>query len=231
MELSDWLHAELTSHYAVETKPWARERVARVMNSLNALRAGREPLSAEILWVPDLCAFTTVGPYVYISRRLLERLPSDDAVAFVLAHEVGHHDCHHLRLFSGWTDWMPHIESAGYLAVVVRLLEHKAYGPEREAEADLFAMELCVKAGYRGERVLQALSILENEMLDRGDVSGVFGPENLLDPTDPESDSTAYRMQRWMWSHSHGYLPLDERRQRAKAWLAAREGKSDVPVV
>lgn len=220
-DLSDWLHDELKAHYDLETEPWARERVARVMATLNAQRAGQPALEAVILWVPDLCAFTAVGKYIYISRRLLERLPSDDAAAFIFAHEIGHHDCHHLQLFSGWTDWMPHVESVGYLAAVVRLLEHKAYGPEREAEADLFAMELCIKAGYDGQHVLQALAILENEMLDRGDVSGVFGPENLLDPTDPDANSMSYRLQRWVWTHSHGYLPLHERYQRAREWLTA----------
>ena len=96
-EFGDWLHEELVSEYAGEIEAWAIERVRRVMARLNAERPDGAPLVAEILWVPACNAFTTVGSYVYISRRLLERLPSDDATAFVLAHEIAHHDCGHLR--------------------------------------------------------------------------------------------------------------------------------------
>jgi Zn-dependent protease with chaperone function len=221
-DFGDWLHEELVWTFAGETEAWARERVARVMARLNAARPDGEALVAEILWVPDCNAFTMSGKYLYISRRLLERLPSDDAVAFVLGHETGHHDCGHLKLFSGWADWIPRARSAGYIAALIRVLEHRAYGPAREAEADLYGLALALDAGYDGDLALRALMILENDNLDHGDYDGVFGPENLLDPTDPKSGSPAYQLQRWIWTHTRGYLPLRERQERARAWLAER---------
>lgn len=96
------------------------------------------------------------------------------------------------------------------------------HGPEREAQADLYAVELCLDAGYDGQRCLQAFDILENHSLDRGDYDGVFGPENLLDSTDVEQGSATYQLQRWLWTRRRGYLPLRERRERAWAYLRER---------
>lgn len=66
------------------------------------------------------------------------------------------------------------------------------------------------------------IALLENESLNRGDIDGVFGPENLLDPTDPKQDSTAYALQRWLSTHARGYLPLRERQDIAWAYNRRR---------
>lgn len=222
LEFSAWLHRELVEAYATETEAWAVERVGRVMARLNAARRGRPPLAAEILWLPECNAFTAPGRHVYISRRLLERCPTDDAVAFILAHEAAHHDCGHLALFAGWAEWVPRSLAGGYVAALLVKLQHVTYGPEREAEADLHAIRRCVEMGYHGDRCAQLLEILENYALDVGDYDGVFGPENLLDPTDPGQGSITFQVQRWLWTRARGYLPLRERRDRVRAWLRAR---------
>lgn len=231
-ELSEEIHAELTREFGGETEAWATERVGRVMARLNAARVNRPPLTAEILWVRELTAFTAPGPYVYISRRLLEKLPSDEALAFIFAHEAAHHDLGHTALIAGWTEWLPRFvtrESLGRVAAVVaagllRTFEDRVYGPEREAAADLRAVDLCLAAEYRGGTCLQAFEILENELLDRRAISEVYGPENLLDPTDPGRGGVVYQLQRWLWTRTNRYLPLRERRERAWAHLRLRGG-------
>ena len=118
VEFSDWLHNELVREYALETEAWATERIARVMARLNAERMDVEPIEAVILWLPRSNAFTFAGRYIYISRRLLERLPSDESVAYVLAHEIAHHDCGHLDLYKGWSSWLPKSKATSYLAAL-----------------------------------------------------------------------------------------------------------------
>ncbi|HEY5062233.1 MAG TPA: M48 family metalloprotease [Gemmatimonadaceae bacterium] len=217
VEFAQWLHGELVRELAPEhEEAWAIDRVQRVQERLNRARVGKAPLDTTILAINPPLAFTLVGHYVYISRRLLERLPTDDAVAFVLAHEAAHHDLGHFDLFSGWTSALPRTRSATYVAILAALFEHHAYGPERENDADAYGIALAMKAGYDGELAVQALAILEMLVLDLGDVSGVFGPENLLDPTDPKHESTAYQVQRWVWTHLHGYHPLHERVARVR---------------
>ena len=75
-DLADWLHSQLVREYANETESWALERVARVERRLNAARPGQPALEATILWIAPPLAFTPPGKHVYISRSLLERLPS-----------------------------------------------------------------------------------------------------------------------------------------------------------
>jgi Zn-dependent protease with chaperone function len=221
-ETGERLHDELLALSEPETAAWARERVDRVMTRFNAVRPDGRPLVAEILRSPVPNAFAAPGRYVYITRRLLERLPSDECAAFVLGHEVGHHDLGHLASFRGWTEWLPRNVAGAVGASLVQQLGHRLYGPEREADADRYAVALCVDAGYSGERCLQAFQILENEMLDRGGYDAVFGPEALLDPTDPDQGGVAYELQRWLWTRAHRYLPLRERRELAWAYLRTR---------
>jgi len=225
-DFADWLHRKLVRECANEIAAWARERIERVQQRLNDARGGKPPLETTILWIAPPLAFTLAGKHVYISRTLFERLPSDDATAFVLAHEAAHHDLGHLDLYSAWANWLPRCDATGYLAALLGVMEHHRYGPEREAAADDYAVDLVLKAGFNGQLAVQALAILENVALDRGDVSGVFGPENLLDPTDPARNSAAYHVQRWVWTHMHGYLPLHERaanaRKRVRDWKPQR---------
>lgn len=207
------LHDELLAEFGADTEEaWVAERLTRVMARLNAVREDGAPLVAHCLRIPAFTAFTVPGCNVYISRQLLERLPSDECAAFVFAHEAAHHDLRHLDLFRSWLDVLPKGSVGLILASVVWKVSHRLYGPERESQADQYAIELCLDAGYDGERCLQAFDILENESLNRGDVDGVFGPENLLDPTDPEQNSVASQMQRWVWTRVRRYLPLRERR-------------------
>ena len=212
----------MIAEFSTETEAWVSERLGRVMARLNAVRTDGVQLTAHCLSIRECTAFTTPAPHVYIGRRLLERLPSDEATAFVLGHEAAHHDLQHLDLFRGWLDVLPKGAVGSIAAGAFRNLSHQLYGPTRETQADQYAVELCLDAGYDGELCLQAFEILENESLNRGDVDGVFGPENLLDPTDPDQGSTAYEIQRWLWTRAKRYLPLRERREIAWAFYRRR---------
>lgn len=216
------LHAELLTEFATETEAWVGERLTRVMTRLNAVRTDGVPLTAHCLSIRACTAFTTPAPHVYIARILLERLATDEATAFVLGHEVAHHDLRHLDLFRGWTEFLPRGSAGSIAAAVFRKLSHGVYGPTRESQADQYAVELCLDAGYDGARCLHAFDILENESLNRGDVDGVFGPENLLDPTDAGQGGTAHAVHRWLWTHARRYLPLRERRDIAWAYYRRR---------
>src|SRR5262245_9160319 len=98
-ELHSWLLAE----YGGETEePWVAQRLERVMARLNAVRQDGIPLVAHCLRIPAFTAFTTPGCNLYVARQLLERLPTDECAAFVLGHEVAHHDLGHLEVFHSW---------------------------------------------------------------------------------------------------------------------------------
>lgn len=158
----DEVRAEIERDYVVERTGWAAERIARVSERL---QRGGEPLDVLVVWLAEHTAFTTFGRTIYISRRLLERLPDDDAAAFVVAHELAHHRLGHVP---GHTWALP-------AQVVVALLSRWVCSARHETHADLLAIEMCVAAGYDPERCLAALEILALVALDYGDVDGVLG--------------------------------------------------------
>lgn len=225
--VGDWLFRELSTYYHIETgEPWV-ERAARVAAKLDPHRCGGQggrPLEIVIPWITSLLAFTAPGRYIFFGRRLYERCPDDQTTAFVIAHEMAHHDLGHLDLMP---DWMPRFAYAkgGRLAVVaMAAIERRLYGPERECQADEYALDLCVAAGYEPERCLAFFRIMENYALDMGYDGMVFGPDvdsdEELDPDAP----WLTKARIWAWQRTYGYLPLRDRVARLRQHLANGSG-------
>jgi predicted Zn-dependent protease len=165
--MTDDLRAWIEREYVIETSGWAAERVGRVTERLQADVPPERRLESLVVWLSDHGAFTLMGKTVYISRRLLERLPDDDAAAFVIAHEVAHHRLGHIPGYLG-SSFLPG-------RIVLAMLGKLLCSPQREADADRLAIELCLAAGYDLERCLAALDHLVMVALDYGDVDGVLG--------------------------------------------------------
>jgi predicted Zn-dependent protease len=123
-----------------------------------------------VVWTDEHTAFTAPGRTIYISRRLLERLADDDATAFVVAHEIAHHQLGHLPEPLTALRHVP-------LHAALRILRGLVVRPEREREADLVGIQSCVDAGYDPDRCVAALAHLSNVLYDYGDVDGVLGSE------------------------------------------------------
>jgi Zn-dependent protease with chaperone function len=119
----------------IELGPQA-ERARAVAARLNRVRSG-PPKQAVLVDAPGYTAVTRRGRWVYVSSGFAQRL-SDDGLAFVLAHEMAHHDLGHLTLMylsAGWLGNRQQIEFA----------------------ADRLGLELAVKAGFSREGALQVL--------------------------------------------------------------------------
>jgi predicted Zn-dependent protease len=201
------------------------------MARLESATKGGSQLTADVLWVREIIAFTLPGRYVYISRRLLERCASDDPVAFALAHEIAHHELGHLHGIDEATAAVPRGVPgirAGRVALVVAalLIERRVHGPEKEADADARALEMCIAAGYDGERCIHLFDILEADALDRGDLDGVFGLEDALDPSAREAHPWLLDARIWAWERLRGYLPIRERKARLRKLLSHAPSRS-----
>jgi predicted Zn-dependent protease len=222
--LGEQLHRLLTEEYGVETEAWATERITRVLERLNAVRercpfpgANPYPLRAEILWVGEMNAFAAPGGWVYITRELLQRFCTDDPVAFVIAHEMAHHDLGHVRILSGTLaerlrQHLP--EDAAALALLLwKNAQNKLSSSDLEVAADRYALDLCIAAGYNPYDCLNLFHALESYYLDHRDLDGVFGPD--CSPSSP-SDSLLNRAlnlaQGERWKRSRGYPSLRARK-------------------
>ncbi len=230
-ELGDWMHAQLVAEYGNETESWATERVGRITARLNSVRAAcpvrgvcPQDLKTEILWIGAMTAFAAPGSYIYITRELLQQAGSDEPFAFVLAHEMAHHDLGHLQILRGPLKQARHA-SAYVVCSLLRLINHQLMGPENETAADSYALDLCVAAGYDGARCLELFDILEAYSVDHRDLDGVFGTDESLADSRELGD-----VQRWLkgvrgWSRQRmrGYPSLRERRATMRTLLREYE--------
>jgi hypothetical protein len=207
-----WLHEQIAEAAYIEQEAWAIERVQRVSDRLQSDRPITARLLIEIPWLDLFTAFTAPGRYIYISRRLYERCGTDEQVAFVIAHELAHHDLHHVDLFAGWAPKIISLPGAELFALAFHALERRIYGPEKECEADRHAIDLCVTAGYDPHRCLELFDILEMHALDIGDHDIVYGPDESDDELDDDAPWTT-KAQIWAWQRKRGYLPIRDRRQ------------------
>jgi predicted Zn-dependent protease len=219
LTVGDWIHRELRSCSHFEVDGWAIERVRRVGERLQRDRPPEARLVVEVPWMDEMTAFVAPGRYIYFSRALLERC-DDESAAFVIAHEIAHHDLGHLDFFPDWLAKAGRLAriSGAVMGSLLQEMEKRIYGPENECLADQYGLWLCLKAGYDGDRCLAIFDHLESDALDRRDLDMVYGP----DPSDDELAEDAgwnTRLKIWLWQRSRGYLPIRDRRAALKAML------------
>ncbi|HEY0018569.1 MAG TPA: M48 family metalloprotease [Longimicrobium sp.] len=208
--VADWMHARVMDAFALEREGWALERAARVEARLQAGATEEERLRVAILWIPEVTAFT-FGRHVYLSRRLLERVGTDEPVAFVVAHEMAHHALGHLLSRNRWIDRFARVPAGGLVAGAVIEAARLGYNVEQELDADAWALRRCFAAGYDPRACLGVLDVLEADALDRGDLSGVYGPVPADVDAGPDLGDS---VRQWLAKRERGYPPLLERRQR-----------------
>lgn len=102
-------------------------------------------------------AFVTGGKYIYVYTGLIERSTSDDELAFILSHEIGHSFLkHNLRKESDESNDLKNILVLGALLSkkhsdklvnAVKIMD-ASYSQKDEEEADAIAVILAKKAGY-----------------------------------------------------------------------------------
>lgn len=193
-----WIHEEIVRAYGMENETWALEQLKRVMFELNRARGrAKRKLEAIVLGVSPMNAFILPGRHLYITRRLLERLGADAAVAFILAHEVAHFDLGHLEPLGRWAARIPRGLPSEAIAVLLGQLAQRLHGKRHEFAADERGLELCAKAGYELGDALSALDILKANLLDYGHIDAVYGEE------EPDDDN-----------------PLDRLFSRARGWVS-----------
>ncbi len=221
----EWLHREILEAVVVEDAPWAVERIRRVEARLQAGRPKSECLKAEIPWWQEATAFTAPGQYIYFSRRLYELCKTDEHVAFVLGHEIAHHDLGHVALFHGWTDKIIRVPGVAFFTLFIHGLERLLYNPQKECAADRHGLDLCVSAGYDGGRCLELFDILEERALTLGDFDIVYGPDVQSDNELDENAGWKTKAQIWAWQKQRGYLPIRDRRQMCRKHLDTKYGR------
>ena len=126
----------------------------------------------KVLDEDDVNAFALPGGYVYVNRDLMEKVESDDELACVLAHEVGHivarHAIKRLQGSLGYTALQILISQRGEKtsdfrrrADVAFLQLLLSYSREDEFLADKLAIRYIQRAGYNPEAMVTFLERLQ----------------------------------------------------------------------
>jgi len=221
VEFGDWFYQQIADAFIVKRTDWVDGIAAR-------LQSGR-PASARheviLILLSDMTAFTAPGRFIYVTGRLVEYCPCEAALAFVIAHELAHHDLGHLRYFPRWfrevgANWMTEI-----IFLVVHGVQHFFYSPERESAADRYALDLCTRMGYDPVDCLQLFDQLEARLLDLGDIAGVYGPQESDDELLPTAPLMT-KLRVWAWQRTRGYLPVRDRRRALEVYLSHGGGQA-----
>ena len=225
VSIGQWFHDELVKEVLFEKEEWALDRIHRVVARLNLHRSGQRPLEVVIPWITEANAFTAPGPYIFFNRGLYQLCPDDETTAFVIAHEMAHHDLGHMSLVPGWMGRLGRKWGGGMAVIVAAAVARRLYGPERECDADLYALRLCIKAGYDPERCLRLFKIFEDHFLDHGDITAVVGTDEESDQELEPSASRLTKLRVWAYQRRRGHLPVRDRLYtlRRSAGLAVEE--------
>jgi hypothetical protein len=157
-------------------------------------------------------AFIVPGRYLYVTSSLMRLLPTDDALALVVGHELAHGELGHLIEFRKRAEWKDApAGDAAYLFLY--LLQRFVSSPANERDADAYGLDLALKAGYEGDAYLEAFAILERHMMSlRHGSALVTGPEASYRQTDDALGAWKAKAEVWLYEHLTGYPSVAERR-------------------
>ncbi len=212
IEIGDIIFSAVKENTIIESAPWAIERVDRVLQRLHEARGKGEQFSVVIPWLEKPTAFTVPGRYIFVARPLFQLCDCDEMAAMVIAHEMSHHDLGHIKVFPDWLRNVTNLDMKVLIFALYRIVEMRIYGPEQECDADCNALELCIRAGYDGQKCINLFNKLEKLALDMGDIEAVFGSDEFYNDIS-EDDSWSTKIRLWLQQRKRGYLPIRQRRE------------------
>lgn len=172
--------------FTVDTDPVAVARVRRIGRRLAANAHDTAfPFEFHVIESGEVNAFALPGGFIYVFRGLLQLVPNDDALAFVMAHEVSHVTRRHairqfeksLVLGAGITAILAGTGAGsgfGQAADVVAAIASLSFTRGDEKDADSYGIELLAKAGYNPRAAADAMRLVKRASGDDGGGPALF---------------------------------------------------------
>jgi predicted Zn-dependent protease len=152
------------------------ERLSTMVQSVGAKLAAKSeratlPWTFRVLDDPTVNAFALPGGWVYVTRGLLVHLQSEDDLAAVLGHEIGHVTARHgvvqlrkTRVAAASVGLFrvvdPNLRHVGGLAASTAGLALLKYSRDDEYEADALGLRYVGRAGYAPAATLEVFDVL-----------------------------------------------------------------------
>lgn len=145
----------------------------RLVNTPTA-QLSNYPYDFHLLTDPNTVnAFALPGGQCFITYALFERLQSEDQLAGVMGHEIGHvierHGAERMAK-SGFIQGLIQSvligsggsQSVAQVANVIGNYTNMKYGRDQELESDKWGVKMMIEAGYRPEELIGVMDILED---------------------------------------------------------------------
>jgi len=177
ISLGNNLHQQLSQQFELSDQGKDYERINRIGQRL-ARVSDRQDYKYQFFLIKkdELNAFTTPGGRIYVFSGLIDKLTSDDQIASVLAHEIGHcaarHTVKKFQAAMGY-DLIGSIilgqvgegakEIASMSSNMIMGLVFSAYGRQDEYEADRLGIKYLHQAGFDPDATIVTLQILQQE--------------------------------------------------------------------
>lgn len=146
----------------------------------------------HVLPDPQVNAFAMPGGHIMIAEGLLDILETEDEIAFVLAHEIGHAVKRHIA-----AQYKRYSENSMLFTVVLAALgagrgwwdvgdllqsiTMNQYSQKKEREADIVGYQLTARIGYNPEAAISALEKLRQGRKDGSKtLNKLFGSHPLI---------------------------------------------------
>jgi predicted Zn-dependent protease len=200
----------------------AMERYLNEVGERLAARARRK-LHYQFHLAPDnnlINAFALPGGHVFVGQGLLDRMTSEDELAFVLGHEVEHIDHYHAveRVQIEAQLKKVNLDVLSELAEIPISLWQAGYSKDEEMEADREGLRLSVAAGYSPQgavNLLERWTKLRKEYVEHAET-----------PTDALSQLAIDGLSGYFRTHP---LPA-ERLSQARSVISAEQLPVDRPL-
>jgi predicted Zn-dependent protease len=153
--------------------PKLRAQVDKVGSKLvSSTEAGKSPYRFDFHLLADqktVNAFALPGGQIFITMALFKRLTTEDQLAAVLGHEIGHvinrHSAEHIAQ-QELTQGLIHATdiATGDPSMISRFVGNMVnmkYGREDELESDRYGVKYLIQAGYKPEAMIELMQILD----------------------------------------------------------------------
>jgi Zn-dependent protease with chaperone function len=169
----------LERQYGLVADQELQDRVSRIGASLVAVSDRPDmPYTFKVLNSKDINALATPGGFIYVFKGLTDYMPSDEELAGVLSHEIGHvvkrHTARQIEKSLGAQVLFGVLfGSKGAMLQNLALNAIMAgYSREDEREADQVGFYQAIKAGYNPYSMMMTLQKLDD--LDNKGSTGIF---------------------------------------------------------
>ncbi len=140
---------------------------------VQSTEAGTSPYKFDFHLLADantVNAFALPGGQIFITYALLSRLKTEDQLAGVLGHEIGHvinrHSAEHIAKQELTQGIIQATDIAtgdpGMISRFVGNMVNMKYGRDDELESDSYGVKYMIEAGYKPEAMIEVMKILKD---------------------------------------------------------------------